>query len=198
MKFRVPRQQGIYLKRSREMFCAPRRSEVLAPLLSGLSFGGIVSTSQSRTKNDRRSASAVFATPSPSGVWTTVSNSASMEIHRSGDPFGLDEFLERPLFAHLATGSADGPRESPVWFLRKRGAIWLIGSSNDSFPKRIVTEPRCAVGLVDFDLARGFLQHVGMRGEAHVCPRTTISYTDCYVATLVTNRRDGTGGSAKP
>lgn len=31
--------------------------------------------------------------------------SAGMEIHRSGDPFDLDEFLARPLFAHLATGS---------------------------------------------------------------------------------------------
>ncbi len=91
-----------------------------------------------------------------------------MEIHRNGDHFGLDDFLARPLFAHLATGSADGPRESPVWFLWEDGAVWIIGTSHDSFPKRIVSEPRCAIGIIDFDLGRGFLQHVGMRGTATV------------------------------
>jgi hypothetical protein len=30
--------------------------------------------------------------------------------------FDLDEFLSRPLYAHLAHNSAQGPRESPVWF----------------------------------------------------------------------------------
>ncbi|MBC5799303.1 MAG: pyridoxamine 5'-phosphate oxidase family protein [Candidatus Eremiobacteraeota bacterium] len=92
-----------------------------------------------------------------------------MDIHRSGDDlFNLDEFLGRPLFAHLATGSPDGPRESPVWFLWEESAIWLIGTSQDSFPKRVVNEPRCAIGIVDFDLERGLLQHVGMRGTATV------------------------------
>ena len=30
--------------------------------------------------------------------------------------FDLDEFLSRPLYAHLAHSSAGEPRESPVWF----------------------------------------------------------------------------------
>jgi len=51
--------------------------------------------------------------------------------------FDIDDFLQRPLFAHLATASEDGPRESPVWFLWEDGAIWLIGNSRDSFQKRI-------------------------------------------------------------
>lgn len=33
----------------------------------------------------------------------------------SGGP-DIDEVLANPLMAHLATGSPDGPRRSPVWF----------------------------------------------------------------------------------
>ena len=44
--------------------------------------------------------------------------------------FDLDEFLSRPLFAHLATASEQGPRESPVWFHWDGHYLWIIGSSN--------------------------------------------------------------------
>jgi nitroimidazol reductase NimA-like FMN-containing flavoprotein (pyridoxamine 5'-phosphate oxidase superfamily) len=81
----------------------------------------------------------------------------------------LDEFLSQPLFAHLATASDDGPRESPVWFLWEEGALWILGSRRtDSFPARIEGEPRCAVGVVDFDVTTGLVQHVGFRGRATV------------------------------
>ena len=82
--------------------------------------------------------------------------------------FDIDEFLQQPLFAHLATVSEDGPRDTPAWFLWEEKAIWLIGNSRDSFPKRIECDPRCAIGIVDFNLERGFLQHLGMRGTATV------------------------------
>lgn len=83
----------------------------------------------------------------------------------------LDTFLARPLFAHLATASPWGPRESPVWFLWEENAIWIIGSRrNDSFPARIERDGRCAVGIVDFDPARGLVQHVGFRGRAELIP----------------------------
>jgi hypothetical protein len=91
-----------------------------------------------------------------------------MKVERSGDLFDLDSFLARPLIAHLATGSADGPRESPVCYLWEEGAVWLVGTSSDSFPRRIKDEPRCAIGLVEFVLQRGLLLHVGMRGTATV------------------------------
>jgi len=84
--------------------------------------------------------------------------------------FDIDDFLKRPLFAHLATVSEDGPRESPVWYLWEDKAIWLVGNTRDSFPKRIKGDGRCAIGIVDFDLQRGFLQHVGFRGMATVVP----------------------------
>lgn len=84
--------------------------------------------------------------------------------------FDIDAFLRRPLFAHLATSSQEGPRESPVWFLWEDQAIWLIGNQRDSFPKRLRGDARCAIGIVDFDLARGLLRHVGVRGVATVLP----------------------------
>ena len=55
-----------------------------------------------------------------------------------------------------------------MWFLWEDGLVWLIGNENDSFPARIIRDGRCAIGIVDFDLASGRLQHVGMRGTALV------------------------------
>jgi hypothetical protein len=81
----------------------------------------------------------------------------------------LDEFLARPLFAHLATTSDDGPRESPVWFLWEGEAIWVIASRRtDTFPARLAHDPRCALGIVDFDREQGRVHHVGMRGRATI------------------------------
>jgi len=84
----------------------------------------------------------------------------------------LDEILSRPLFAHLATTASEAsPRESPVWFLWNDDALWIIGNyQTDSFPSRIEQEPRCAIGIVDFDLSTGLVQHVGFRGRAHLKP----------------------------
>ncbi len=81
----------------------------------------------------------------------------------------LDEFLARPLFAHLATDSEHGPRDSPVWFLWENEALWIIGSrETNTFPDRIEREPRCAVGVVDFDRKTGLVHHMGFRGRGKV------------------------------
>lgn len=83
----------------------------------------------------------------------------------------VEEVLSRPLFAHLATASEDGPRESPVWFLWEDDALWIIGSrSTDTFPLRIERESRCAIGIVDFDRGTGLVHHLGFRGRATVQP----------------------------
>jgi hypothetical protein len=81
----------------------------------------------------------------------------------------LEDFLARPLFSHLATASKDGPRESPVWFLWEDEAIWIIASRRtDTFPARVERDPRCAIGIVDFDKEEGLVHHVGMRGHARI------------------------------
>ncbi len=101
-------------------------------------------------------------------------------VRETGSHFDFDEesarrlmndVLTRLLFAHLATASEHGPRESPVWFLWEDGAIWLIGNNKtDSFPGRIAAEPRCALGIVDFDISTGLVHHVGFRGRARLGP----------------------------
>src|SRR5262249_5824317 len=82
--------------------------------------------------------------------------------------FDLNEFLCRPLYAHLAHSSESGARESPVLLHWAGGAAWIIGGS--SFPANLKHDPRCALGIVDWDLATGRSQHVGMRGRAEVLP----------------------------
>jgi hypothetical protein len=93
-----------------------------------------------------------------------------IDVPRGSAGPDIDQVLARPLMAHLATGSPDGARDSPVWFLWEDGAVWLIGNHRDSFPRRVRSDGRCAIGIVDFDLPRGLLLHVGMRGLAEVVP----------------------------
>jgi hypothetical protein len=85
-----------------------------------------------------------------------------------GAVFDLEEFLSRPLYAHLAHTSENGPRESPVWFHWDGQAIWIIGGA--SFPTNLKRDRRCALGIVDWDPATGKSHHVGMRGTAEVLP----------------------------
>ena len=101
-------------------------------------------------------------------------------VRETGSHFDLDDegasrlladLLSRPLFAHLATASDAGPRESPAWFLWEEGALWIIGNySTDTFPKMLEREPRCAVGIIDSDAATGLIQHAGFRGRACLVP----------------------------
>jgi hypothetical protein len=84
----------------------------------------------------------------------------------------LEEFLSRPLFAHLGTVSSDGdPRVSPVWFLWENSAIWILGNhDSDTFPGRVAGHSSCSLAIVDFDQRAGKVHHVGMRGSASVEP----------------------------
>ncbi|MCP3028705.1 pyridoxamine 5'-phosphate oxidase family protein [Halobacillus sp. A5] len=93
-----------------------------------------------------------------------------MEIIKGKHSFNLDEFLEKPLFAHLSTSSTEGPRDSPVWVLWKDKCLWIIGTHGDTFPLRIKEEPSCAIGIVDFNPSTGKVLHAGFRGKATVEP----------------------------
>jgi hypothetical protein len=49
--------------------------------------------------------------------------------------------------------------------------IWIIGDERmDTFPWRIREDPRCAIGVIDFDGGTGRVEHVGMRGRASIEP----------------------------
>jgi|ERR1700733_14815077 len=82
--------------------------------------------------------------------------------------FEIDPILAKPLMAHLSTVEKGEPRDSPVWFIWEETYLWIFGTSADSFVKRLQHEPRCAIGIVDFDLQQGILLHVGMRGLAQL------------------------------
>lgn len=47
-------------------------------------------------------------------------------IRFRGKSFDLDNFLKKPLFAHLSTMSEEGPRDSPVWFHGKENGYGLL------------------------------------------------------------------------
>ena len=106
-----------------------------------------------------------------------------MKIITGNKGFDLDEFLEKPLFAHLSTLSKEGPRESPVWFYWEDEHIYIIGTpSSDSFPGRIEENPDCAIGIVDLDHTTGKVLHAGFRGYA------TVESFDKKIATRLLQR----------
>ncbi len=82
--------------------------------------------------------------------------------------FDIDTVLSKPLMAHLSTIDKDEPRDSPVWFIWEESCLWTFGMDRDSFIQRLKQEPHCAAGIVDFEVQRGILMHVGIRGIAKI------------------------------
>jgi hypothetical protein len=87
-----------------------------------------------------------------------------------GHAFDPQALLQLPLMANLATMCAEGPRNSPVWFLWEDGAIWMLGDKDGSSVMRLIADPRCAVEVVHLNSERGHLLHLGMRGSATISP----------------------------
>lgn len=80
--------------------------------------------------------------------------------------FEIDEVLGKPLMAHLTTVENGAARDSPIWFIWEDSCLWIFGTAQDSFVKRLLAAPKCAVGIVDYNLEKGILKHVGIRGIA--------------------------------
>jgi hypothetical protein len=95
-----------------------------------------------------------------------------MRVERSRRArFDLDEFLARPLMAHLATSAKHGGRDSPLWYLWEDRALWFIVEVGyNTFQDRIADQSSVGVGVVDFDPVTGRLQHVGIRGRGRLVP----------------------------
>lgn len=92
-----------------------------------------------------------------------------MEIIETSESIDFNEFMTRPLFAHLSTMSDQGPVDSPVWCMWEDDCIWInTDIVNDSFGKRLTSDNRCAIGIIDYDNNTGKLHHVGFRGKAEV------------------------------
>lgn len=77
-----------------------------------------------------------------------------MQVIENTLEVGLEEFLDRALFAFLAQSSPDGPRVSPLWFLWEEGAVWHTARTDGrSYPERVRRDSRTALAVVDFDPA---------------------------------------------
>ena len=66
----------------------------------------------------------------------------------------------------LAKRVQEVPLFGSFWFVYEENKIWLFGTLNDSFIRRLEDESRCSLSTVDFDLEKGVLLHVGIRGIA--------------------------------
>lgn len=85
-----------------------------------------------------------------------------------GAPFDPERLLRMPLMANLATLSAEGPRNAPVWYHWEDDALWMPSRADAASARRIAADPRVAVEIVHFDRAAGILAHLGLRGRAEV------------------------------
>lgn len=77
----------------------------------------------------------------------------------------LDEFLARPLVAHVAVS---GPTVTPVWFLWEGGVFWWLTGAWSRLPGRLQADPRVALVVDTCDLASGRVMQVSVRGNAHI------------------------------
>ena len=84
------------------------------------------------------------------------------------EDFDINIVLCKPLMAHLSSLKITAPCSSPLWFLYEESKLYLFGTEKDSFIQRLNQNANCALSVVDFDLERGMLRHVGLRGSAKI------------------------------
>lgn len=94
-----------------------------------------------------------------------------MDVVENTLDVSLPAFLNRPLFAFLAQSADASPRVSPLWFLWEEDRLWHVAQLDErSYPERVRRDSGVAVAIVDFDLREGRVEHVGIRGQAHLRP----------------------------
>jgi hypothetical protein len=77
----------------------------------------------------------------------------------------VEEFLQRPLTAHLATV---GPRVRPVWFLWEEAAFWVLTGPWAQSWRDVQHDPKVALVVDLCDLATGETKQVVARGESEL------------------------------
>lgn len=88
-----------------------------------------------------------------------------------GSSVDVDEFLDRPLVAHVAAIGPAGATVRPVWFLYEDGAFWwLTASSYSRLDEWLQLDPRVAVSVNTCDLVSGRVHAVTVTGQAAVVP----------------------------
>ncbi|MFN4159494.1 MAG: hypothetical protein ACK4GO_13965 [Gemmobacter sp.] len=112
--------------------------------------------------------------------------------------FDPEAILHLPLMANPATMSPDGPRDAPVCFLWKAGALRMPAGASGSSVRRIAADPRCAVEIVRHDNPAGILLHLGFRGRASVGPMDPPRFRRCSPSISALTPAPGTPGSSTP
>ena len=79
----------------------------------------------------------------------------------------VEEFLARPLTAHLAT---QGPHVRPVWFLWEDHAFWILTGPWSTVLRDVARDPRVALAVDTTDLATGETRQVVATGRAEILP----------------------------
>ena len=80
-------------------------------------------------------------------------------------PFDVDEFLGRPLVAHVATS---GPTVRPVWFLWEERALWWLTGPWSELRGHLDADSRVAFVVDSCDLRTGEVRQVIASGDAEV------------------------------
>lgn len=79
----------------------------------------------------------------------------------------VEEFLARPLTAHLAT---HGPHVRPVWFLWEEHAFWILTGPWSTVLRDVGRDPRVALAVDTIDLATGETRQLVATGTAEILP----------------------------
>ncbi|HET9201412.1 MAG TPA: pyridoxamine 5'-phosphate oxidase family protein [Dehalococcoidia bacterium] len=79
--------------------------------------------------------------------------------------FDLDEFLARPLVAHVAT---NGPAVRPVWYIWEEGAFWWLTGPWSRLEALLREDDRVALVVDVNDVETGEVLKVSARGRASV------------------------------
>jgi nitroimidazol reductase NimA-like FMN-containing flavoprotein (pyridoxamine 5'-phosphate oxidase superfamily) len=95
-------------------------------------------------------------------------------VVRSGSCVGIvspvstvDEFLGRPLVAHVATS---GPTVRPVWFVWEDQAFWWLTGPWSALGRHLSRDPRVALVVDTCDLDTGEVLQVVASGSAEMMP----------------------------
>lgn len=79
----------------------------------------------------------------------------------------VDEFLSRPLVAHVAT---NGPTVRPVWFLWEDAAFWWLTGPWSVLAKHLSQDSRVALIVDTCDVSTGEVVQIAATGSAELRP----------------------------
>lgn len=86
------------------------------------------------------------------------------------DTVDVDRFLARPLTAHVASITPEGPRVRPVWFLWEGGSFWILSGVWSALRGQIEDDARVSIVVDVADLGSGEVIQVIAIGRADVQP----------------------------